>query len=109
MDIQRLIEIGGNEWIKNEHHRVYFNSDIQAKLIGLTCSYYNTGNIRSASLNGDQISNSEAKRILSSIGYGYGKLWYDVKTDSWGHRDIADSRAQEIIDAITAEVKNADI
>jgi len=100
MDIQRLVKIGGNEWIKGEHHRVYFNSDVQAKMIGLSCSCYKTGNISSATLNGEVISNCEAKRILSSIG----KLWYDAKTGKWEHRDMADSRAQEIIDAIEAEV-----
>lgn len=43
MDIQRLIEIGGSEWIKDGYHRIYFNLDIMTEMIGLDLSFYKTG------------------------------------------------------------------
>lgn len=102
MDIQKLIEIGGNEWIKDEYHRIYFNLDVMVEMIGLDLSFYKTGNIQSARLNGDSISNSHAKRLLSSID---GKFWYDVKNDKWTCKNMDADRAREIKQAILAKIQ----
>ena len=72
--LEQLIALGGNLWEKGSMRRVYFN-DVPA-MIGLSYSTYNTGNISSASLNGVAISNSECRRILSSIG----KIYWDLDT-----------------------------
>ena len=76
--IEKLIELGGNEWQKNDYHRVYFNAATIAKLSGYKWDTYNTGNISSASLDGEKISNSEMNRVLNRLQFG--KYWYDVPT-----------------------------
>lgn len=48
--------------------RYYLNTWKEA--IGLSLNYYNTGNIRAASLRGEGISNSKARQI-------HMKLWFD--------------------------------
>jgi len=102
MDIQRLIGIGGSEWIKDGYHRIYFNLDIMTEMIGLDLSFYKTGNIQSARLNGETISNSKAKGLLMSIN---GKFWYDVKNDKWCCKDMNVDRAREIKQAILAKLE----
>ena len=61
---------GFKRWQKGKMDRLYIN----AKELGLECTYYNTGNIRSASFNGERISNSEARRIRDA------KTYIDVAT-----------------------------
>ncbi len=72
--VDQLIALGGNLWEKNGLRRVYFNN--VPALIGLSYSTYKTGNISSASLAGQSISNSECGRILASIG----KIYWDLDT-----------------------------
>lgn len=81
MNIKTLIAIGGNEWIRSEKHRIYFNQI--AEIYGLKCSYYKTGNMSKATLNGEHISNSKARKLLSTIESG--KVWFDVKTGEFAH------------------------
>lgn len=69
---KKLYEIGGREWQKGSHHRIYFGAKALKELIGLEVKYYKTGNVADAFLNGERISNSEARRILGTRGY------YDV-------------------------------
>ena len=55
----------GKIWIGGSHKRLYLN----AKALGLKCDYYHTGNISRAWVNGEDISNCEARRILSAGAY----------------------------------------
>lgn len=81
--IETLIDLGGKEWIKGDHHRVYFNS--ADELIGLDVARYGTGNISSASLKGEPISNSKAKLLANA------RVYYDVKAARWvGDKNVVD-------------------
>ena len=60
--IKTLEGRGWKRWTKNGHDRLYVNADI----LGLECVYYNTGNIRQAFFRGDEISNSEARKLKGS-------------------------------------------
>ena len=51
-----------------KYDRIYFN----AKDLGMVVEYYKTGNVRNAEVNGDSISNSQARRLMAS------KAYYDV-------------------------------
>lgn len=62
----KLENLGGKYWEAGERRRVYFDAAACAKLVGLDCSYYNTGNISSAPLAGESISNSAARRMIDS-------------------------------------------
>lgn len=103
MDIEKLKKIGGSEWIKNEHHRIYFNN--LPELFGLTCSYYKTGNIFSATLDGEKISNGRAREIETILRFG--KIWYNVKTEmfEWKLSNCRDFTAETIADEIIDEIK----
>lgn len=65
--IEALQNIGFRRWTKYGKDRLYAN----AEAIGLELDYYNTGNISNAIMNGEQISNCQARKILSKIDGGY--------------------------------------
>jgi len=68
--IAELETKGFKRWTKGNYDRLYIN----AGQLGLICSYYNTGNVRSAEFNGASISNCEARRMKAA------KTFIDVKT-----------------------------
>jgi len=75
--IQILTEkFNGNLWEKYGKRRIYFDGADIAQRQGLDWSTYNSGNISSARLDGEKISNSEAKRILGE--FRWFKIWYDL-------------------------------
>lgn len=98
MKIETLKEIGGSEWKKDKFHRIYFNE--LHTWYGLECSFYKTGNISSASLNGAKISNSQANSILGRIS---GKLWLDLIDGRWHWLNLSDRDALVLIKAIEAK------
>ena len=63
--IAELTTMGFNRWQKNGFDRLYVN----ASTLGLTCTYYKTGNISSAEFRGDSISNSRARSMKASKTY----------------------------------------
>jgi hypothetical protein len=101
MTIEKLVEIGGKEWKVSDKHRVYFNLDFMAEAIGLDLSFYKTGNICSASLDGEKISNSKANKILRSLD---GKFWYDVKEDKFFMKEMDRELAKQVKEYILSRV-----
>ena len=91
--------IGGQDWEKYGKHRIYIND--LPRWIGLECTYYNTGNISSATLDGERISNSQARRYMHTLD---GKIWYDYADDQLHSRGIADDMAHEIFRAINKAI-----
>ena len=85
----------GSEWNKNGMCRIYFN-DLQG-LYGLKLSLYHTGNISSASLDGEPISNSSARKICSALA---GKLWFDCNDGKFYSRDLGPNTTQKLIATI---------
>ena len=68
--IKALEGMGFKRWTKGDYDRLYIN----ASDLGLSCTYYKTGNIRSAEFQGFSISNSQAR------SFKYAKTFVDVKT-----------------------------
>ena len=56
---------GFKRWQKGTFDRLYVN----ASVLGLECTYYKTGNISSATFNGEHISNSEGYRLKAAKTY----------------------------------------
>jgi hypothetical protein len=82
--IQNLIEDESNNlWEKYNKRRLYLDF---AKIINLEVDRYNTGNISSAFLEGEKISNSKAYKYLQ------GKAFIDLNTNTlecqYMHSDI---------------------
>ena len=76
---QQIQSIGGRDW---RGTRTYLN-DVD-ELIGLDVAYYRSGNACDAALDGQDISNAEARRLLAT------KVWLDhatgalmVQVDQW--------------------------
>lgn len=99
METKKLIEAGGSVWEKNGMTRIYFND--LATWYGLEVARYNTGNVSGATLDGESISNSEAKKILTALSET--KVWYDVDAQEFACKGDT-RRANIIIDAIKAAV-----
>lgn len=92
--IAALEKKGFNRWTKGSMDRLYIN----ATLLGLELEYYKTGNISSAYLNGERISNSR--------GYEYkaAKTYIDIATGKvFSTKDALKDAAQEILDAVVNE------
>lgn len=67
---EKLVSIGCSVWEKYGRKRIYIDSDEEIeKVFGLSISRYNSGWICSAFLNGEKISNSEARRLLAIKPY----------------------------------------
>jgi len=99
---EALKAIGGSEWIRGDKHRIYFND--LPKWYGLQYTTYNTGNVKSAQLDGQPISNSQARGII----YGLDKIWYDVKNGDFSYRGDPEY-CEKAIEKIKAEAEKADV
>ena len=68
--VEFLKGIGANEWHKGSYNRLYLNEAVDT-LIGLETESYKSGNIKSAWLKGNEISNAEARRIIERTCKAY--------------------------------------
>ena len=87
----------GNRWQKNGKDRLYFND--LPRLYGLCTNHYHTGNISSATLDGETISNSEARRIVGRLNLA--KLWYDYSDGQFHSRDLDEADEARLIGRLT--------
>lgn len=93
---EKLEDIGVKAWERDGMKRYYINDDQLEAVFGLSIGRYKTGNISSASLNGEGISNSKAYKL---IGRG---IWYDANANSWmqkteyGTRPLNDTLASSL-------------
>jgi len=78
----RLLQIGGRYWKSDDgsKERVYIDGKAFSEMIGLKTEQYNTGNISSATLKGEPISNSKANKILGYFGLN---TYYDLNENTF--------------------------
>ena len=98
---KKLVELGGNEW-KKGYYVIYFNSQSLREFYGLELDHYKTGSISHATLDGERISNSQARRELRKLS-GQVKFWYDIPTQSFQAKGMD----QAVFDKIVARIKEA--
>lgn len=104
---QQILALGGREWTgRNGQHRIYLNNWYE--LAGLEISWYGSGNIRSAKLDDELISNRKAGMLMTA------KVWYDVKTGELRHtiRQVAENArieyaADVLIDNLIEAIRRA--
>ena len=97
----------GKLWEKGEHSRIYFDRFEVAKALGFAWESYKSGNIKSASFDDEEISNSKMGRVLCSLD----GIYYDnhAKTiDSTSFQSVLDSFGIEIIDDMNAKEETAE-
>lgn len=93
---EKLEDLGIEAWERDGMKRYYINDDQLEAVFGLSIGRYNTGNISSAWLNDERISNSKAYKL---IGRG---IWYDANSDSWmqktecGNRELNPTLANSL-------------
>lgn len=98
--VTQLTEIGGTEWQKGDMHRVYFNS--LTGWYGLDYALYNTGNVSSATLDGDKISNGRARELIGKLGSA--KLWYDMTDNKFHGKGVGQQPFTNIVTNIKAKI-----
>ncbi|GAA2680034.1 hypothetical protein GCM10010400_49250 [Streptomyces aculeolatus] len=102
--VETMTAIGGNEWARYGKHRVYLDWQ---QFAGLEIHRYNTGNISSASLGGEHISNSEARRLMGAVD----KLYFDAADNKlhiqWGYSTLRRTALDDLADHIFTGVRTA--
>lgn len=78
---EKLEALGIDAWERGEMKRYYMNDAAFEAVFGLSIDRYKTGNICSAVLNGEGISNAKAGRL---IGRG---VFYDAVAGEWFRAD----------------------
>ena len=74
---QKLEALGIDAWERGGMKRYYVNADQMEAVFGLEIDRYNTGNIGSAKLNGEWISNARAGKLLAR------KIFFDAAGQTW--------------------------
>ena len=100
--IETLKGMGAKVWESGNMKRLYLNGAAKV-LIGFEYETYKTGNISSATLNGESISNSTAKTMAATIENA--KIYYDFKDGAFHFKTgygINSDYAKDIIAAARA-------
>lgn len=95
-NFENLTSYIGNRWTK-KGDRLYLTDTFMLTAIGLEYECYKTGNICSATLNGEKISNSKAGKIASFLRFA--KIYVDLET---GEIVNAGEYAEKIAAAVNA-------
>lgn len=74
---EKLEALGIDAWGCGDMKRYYINSDKLEAVFGLEIGYYKSGNISSARLNGEGISNSKAAKLIGQ------KIYFDAVSGEW--------------------------
>lgn len=100
--LERMQGAGGSRWQKHGKDRMYFNRDFLMNAIGLELSFYKSGNVFHARLNGKKISNTKGSRLFNKINSA--KVFYDIKTNNLEIQDnydqLDDKHKKKINDVI---------
>lgn len=94
---RKLVAAGGRLWEKHGYRRIYFNR--LHEWYGLTYELYNTGNIRTAWVDGQRVSNSDGRRILHRLDFA--KVWFDLADGKFHGKGFArDEDFERIVERI---------
>lgn len=81
--IKKLEALGLTHWIKGGSDRIYVNDHRYFKdIFGLELDFYRSGNIKSAYLHGEKLSNSKAQNCFC------GRPYYDCKAGKWCNTNL---------------------
>ena len=74
---EKLEDLGIEAWERGEMKRYYINADKLEAVFGLSVGFYKSGNICGATLNGEEISNSKAAKLMGQ------KIFFDAVSGEW--------------------------
>ena len=84
---EKLEELGISAWECGEMKRYYVNAEHLESIFGLAVDFYKTGNIRSAALNGEGLSNRKAADLMGQ------KIYFDAISGEWMQKTWAGVKA----------------
>jgi hypothetical protein len=96
--IKKYEAAGFKRWTKNGLDRLY----IDAEALGLEVERYGTGNVKSATWQGEKVSNADARRILASKAYidvETGELHVSSDFEKYGMPTV-EEMARELVESI---------
>ena len=94
-EIKALEKKGFNRWTKGDMDRLYFNIEKSGYL-----DYYKSGNVSSAYLEGERISNAEAYRIMAV------KCFIDLKKDNELVVQYGNEESQKVVRELAEKAMN---
>ena len=97
LNIEELKKRGFNRWTKGDMDRLYF--DVK-KSEYFSVDYYKSGNVSSAYLEGERISNAEAYRIMSV------KCFIDLKNNNELVVQYGNEESQKIVRELAKKAMN---
>lgn len=105
--IDKLQQIGGVMWERDNIRRVYFND--LARWYGLSYSTYkSSGRPYNCSLDGKPISNNQAYKLITKLQLN-AKFWYDVNTGEFASRNLSTSEFEKIRASILEAMKGVEV
>lgn len=97
--VEKLLSMGADRWAKYGKDRLYFNTREFMENVGLSFEEYKSGNIASAALNGEKISNSKCRKLIAS----FGNIWFNVLTGKVESKKYeVEEEVSEIINSVIA-------
>lgn len=96
--LETLLAMGASRWTKYGRDRLYLRKCYK-DLLKMKISYYNSGNISSASINGEGISNSEANKIKN--------MAYDCYIDLLKDEIVVDGKETSRVRSFKALISEA--
>ena len=100
--VEDLMAMGAKRWQKAGYDRLYLNN-AGLKLAGLEISRYNTGNVSSAKLNGEKVSNTKGSNMASIVERAY----IDLTTGKLHCTHAKDDDVQQAVIALENNLKLA--
>ena len=73
----KLISLGLKVWEKGDMERIYINHEQLKAVFGLDISFYKSGSIKKAFLNGEKLSNRQAGLIFKQ------NIYFDIKQNQF--------------------------
>lgn len=77
----KLVNLELKVWKKENMERIYINSEHLKAVFGLDISFYKSGSIKKATLNGEKLSNRQAGLLFKQNAY------FDVKSSQFVNAD----------------------
>lgn len=107
--VEKMIAMGGTEWVRDDMRRIYFNIDATAPLMGFEYEMrlsrrkgVSVLSVAYARLNGENLSKARGMEIYGKF---QGKIWYDLADGKFHQKDCIDPDfAEQIIAAIKGAV-----
>ena len=73
----KLVNLGLKVWEKGDMERIYINSENLKAVFGLEISFYKSGSIKKAFLNGEKLSNRQAGLLFKQ------NVYFDIKANQF--------------------------